>query len=67
MKRKIIFLQYILQQEKTSMMYRVFEKTCENPIKNDFVEMCKKYLGVLISTLHLIKLVLCQLGVSKNL
>ena len=47
MKRKIIFLQYILQQEKTSMMYRVFEVTCENPIKNDFVEMCKKYLGVL--------------------
>ena len=44
MKRKIIFLQYILKQDKESMMFKVFKATCENPIKNDFVEKCKKYL-----------------------
>ena len=30
MKRKIIFLQYILKQEKTSMMYQVLKATWEN-------------------------------------
>ena len=44
MKRKIIFLQYILKQDKESIMFKVFKATCENPIKNDFVEKCKKYL-----------------------
>ena len=44
MKRKILFLQYILQQEKQSMIYKVFEATLEDPIKNDFVSVCKKYL-----------------------
>jgi hypothetical protein len=44
MKRKILFLQYILQQEKQSMIYKVFEATLEDPIKNHFVSVCKKYL-----------------------
>ena len=44
MKRKIIFLQYILKQDKNSMVYKVFKATSENPVKNDFVETCKKYL-----------------------
>ena len=44
MKRKIIFLQYILKQDKNSMIYKVFKATSENPVKNDFVETCKKYL-----------------------
>ena len=47
MKRKIIFLQYILKQEKTSMIYQVLKATWENPIKNDFVKMCTQYLGTL--------------------
>ena len=47
MKRKIIFLQYVLKQEKSSMVYKVFEATCENPIKNDFVVTCEKYLKTL--------------------
>ena len=47
MKRKAIFLQYILKQEKTSMVYQVFEATHKNPIKNDFVKTCERYLNIL--------------------
>ena len=47
MKRKIIFLQYILQQEKTSMIYQVLKATLENPIKNDFIKTCTQYLCAL--------------------
>ena len=47
MKRKVLFLQYILQQEQTSMVYRVFQATCKNPIKNYFVKTCEKYLQTL--------------------
>jgi hypothetical protein len=42
MKRKILFLHYILQQEK--MVYKVFQATRENPLKNDFVQTCESYL-----------------------
>jgi len=49
MKRKIIFLQYILKHEKSSMMYQVLKATWENPIKNsltdDFVKICTQYLS----------------------
>ena len=44
MKRKIIFLQYILKQEKNSMMSQVFMATCDHPLNNDFVQTCQKYL-----------------------
>ena len=37
MKRKVIFLQYVLKQDKTSMIYRVFDATKENSIKNDLL------------------------------
>ena len=47
MKRKLIFLQYILQQNEKSMIYQVFDATLKNPIKNDFVSTCKKYLECL--------------------
>ena len=47
MKRKSIFLQYILQQDKESMMYKVFQATCDSPVKNDFVKTCSKYLEFL--------------------
>ena len=47
MKRSVLFLQYILKQDKSSMLYKVLQATWENPIKNDFVNMCKKYLGIL--------------------
>ena len=47
MKRKILFLQYILKQDKDSMIYKVFEATSENPLNNDFVKTCKKYLKTL--------------------
>ena len=33
MKRKVLFLQYILQQKKDSMIYKVFEATLNNPLK----------------------------------
>ena len=46
-KRKMVFLQYILKQEKESMLYKVFKASSENPSKNDFVNTCLKYLEVL--------------------
>ena len=51
MKKKIIFLQYILKQEKSSLIYQVLKATWENPIKNDFVKTCKEYLATLDITL----------------
>ena len=47
MKRKLTFLQYILLQDKNSMMYQVLKTTEENPSKNDFVQTCLKYLKTL--------------------
>ena len=44
MKRKILFLQYFLKQDKESMVYKVFKGTLDNPVKNDFVKTCEKYL-----------------------
>ena len=44
MKRKLAFLQYILKEEKNSMIYQVFQATLENPLKNDFVSTCQKYM-----------------------
>ena len=46
-KRKTLFLQYILQQDQKSMLYQIFDATCQNPVKNDFVQTCKKYLDIL--------------------
>ena len=47
MRRKLGFLQYLLNQEKDSMIYNVLKATVENPVKNDFVLTCKKYLETL--------------------
>ena len=47
MKRKLSFLQYILQQNKDTMLHQVFKATWDNPLKKDFVMTCKKYLEVL--------------------
>ena len=47
MKRKVMFLQYILKQEESAMIYKVFNATSEHPIKNDFVQTCQKYLDTL--------------------
>ena len=46
-KRKMVFLQYILKQEKESMLYKVFKASSENRSKNDFVKTCLKCLEVL--------------------
>ena len=43
MKRKLGFLQYILKQNKNSMIYKILQKTSESSVKNDFVYTCKKY------------------------
>ena len=45
MKRKILYLQYILKQNKASMMYQVLKATMDNPLRNDFVQTCVKYLN----------------------
>ena len=47
MKRKLAFLQYILKEDKKSMIYQVFKATLDNPLKNDFVATCQKYLKCL--------------------
>ena len=44
MKRKLLFLQCILQQDEKSMVYHVFDATLNNQMKNDFGNACKKYL-----------------------
>ena len=44
MKRNILFLHYLLQQDKDSMVYKVLESTRQNPLNNDFVKTCEKYL-----------------------
>jgi hypothetical protein len=44
MRRKIAFLQYILKADKNSMIYQILKATKENPIKNNFVVTCLKYL-----------------------
>ena len=47
MRRKLGFLQYILKQEKTSLIYQILEATRNNMVKNDFVQTCMKYLKTL--------------------
>ena len=37
----------ILKEEQNSMIYQVFKATLENPLKNDFVSTCQKYLKCL--------------------
>ena len=51
-----MFLQDILQQDKKSMIYKVFEATCTDPVKNDFVQTCKKYLEVLNLNLSFVEI-----------
>ena len=38
MKRKLMFLQYIFQQDKKSMVFKVFDATIKYPVMDDFVE-----------------------------
>jgi hypothetical protein len=47
MKRKILFLHYLLQQDKQSMIFQVLKATRDNPANNDFVKTCQKYLDKL--------------------
>jgi hypothetical protein len=47
MRRKLSFMQYILLQDRKSMVHHSLKATCENPVKNDFVQICEKYLKAL--------------------
>ena len=47
MKRKLSFLQYLLKDDKDSMIYKILKATQENPLKNDFLQNCKKYMKIL--------------------
>ena len=47
MKRKLSFLQYLLKEDKESMISQILKVTQENPLKNDFVLTCKKYMKIL--------------------
>ena len=44
MKRTVLFLQYILKQDENSMMFKVFNAICENPLKKVFVKCFQLYL-----------------------
>ena len=67
MKRSVVFLQYILKQEKSSMIYQVLKATLDNPTKNDFGETCKQYLSVLDIKLSLIEMEKMTVLRFKNL
>ena len=45
--RKLKFLQYIVLQDKKSMMYQVLKATEENSSKHDFAQTCHEYLKTL--------------------
>ena len=47
MKRSVLFLRYILQQETESMIFQVFNAVQDNPINNDFITTCLKHLDKL--------------------
>ena len=47
MKRSVLFLRYILQQETESMIFQVFKAMQDNPMNNDFLTTCTKYLDKL--------------------
>jgi hypothetical protein len=47
MRRKLSFFQYILLEDKNSMIHQVLKATSENSVKNDFDFACKKYLRLL--------------------
>ena len=44
---KVLFLQYLVKQEKKSMIFQVLKATMKNPVKNDFVQSHKKYFNIL--------------------
>ena len=67
MHRKILFLQYILKQETEAMVYKVFEAIVENPVKNDFVQTCEKYLDTLGLKLTFEEIGLMSKGTFKKL
>ena len=43
-KRKLLFLHYLLKEDSSTMVYKVLKATVENPVKNDFVQTCEKYM-----------------------
>ena len=44
MKKRLSFLQYILQQPEQSLIYQVLKAMIENPAKNDWIELVRKDL-----------------------
>ena len=47
MKREILFLHYLLQQDRNSMIFQVLKATRDNLANNDFVKTCQQYLDKL--------------------
>jgi hypothetical protein len=39
-----MYLHYLLQQDKSSMVYNVLQANKDHPVKNDVVQTCSKYL-----------------------
>ena len=53
MKRKILFLHYLLKQDKNSL---ILKATRDNPANNDFGKTCQNYLDKLNIQQHLSKI-----------
>ena len=67
MQRKLGFLQYLLKQEKDSMVFQVLQATIDDPRKNDFVFTCKKYLKTLKLEISFEEIENLSKGKFKNL
>ena len=61
MKRNILFLHYLSQQDKDSMIFKVLQTTRANPVNNNFDKTCEKYLKQLN-----IKITFEQLGAMST-
>ena len=44
-KRRINYLHYLLKTDKCSMLHKFFEAMCENPSKDDWIELVLKDLS----------------------
>ena len=51
--RRLMFLQYILQQEENSLIHRFFKAQVENPVKNDWCLTVKEDLESISVNLNL--------------
>ena len=67
MKRTLAFLQYILKQERQSVIFQVLDLQIKNPVKGDFVSKCNSYLKQLKLKLNFDEIMKMQTKKFKNI